>query len=248
MRHRHSGDDVCIVYVTDGRRSRAMGLGSDAMVQRRHQEALTSAASLDVARVEWLGLREGDWQPGQLFARLASLTQRFAPHVIYVPSRVDFHPEHRAVAHALASFFVEQTLTALVRVYQVQVPLTSILTNLVTDVSGVKAESEAARRAYVTQADSVRRTRRLRRYAGATYRIGAQTESFWQMSLAQYCALHSADHLRRPDKKFRSIRHRSFSDPLAYLLGRFERRRLLNIVRHTASDAMHKAISDSGEL
>jgi LmbE family N-acetylglucosaminyl deacetylase len=231
VRHKQCGDTVWVAYVTDGRRSRALGLAADEMARRRRVEAEAAAAVLGLDRFEWLGCREGEWADDELRPRLEALVRRCAPDVIYAPSRVDFHPEHRRVAFALASSLgaAAPSHPLRVRVYQVSVPLTAVLTNLVGATSSVTAESEAAFRAYVTQQGSVGCAFRSRRYAARFYGLGAQAEEFWEMGPEQYRRLH------RPAPEaptgFRSLRPRSLGDPLAYLVGLADRRRLAAAIR-----------------
>jgi LmbE family N-acetylglucosaminyl deacetylase len=222
--HQQSGDEVCVVYVTDGRRSHAHGLSSAEMATRRKQEADEVLQRLQIACAHWLGLVEGEWTADQFAALLDAILRDFQPHIIYAPSFVDYHPEHRLVAQTLA-----QTLAhvrsdfdqPLIRVYQVHVPLTSILVNVVAGVSPWAAEIRSAGAAYLTQADSIQRADRIRHYAAAYYRAGSIAEEFWQMSAARYIDLHlsknSFDH-------FRGVRYWAWSDPLAYWLGRHARR------------------------
>src|SRR5262245_45666039 len=158
IQHKRAGDQVWIAYATDGRRSRAMGLAPDEMARRRRQEAMASAAALGADRMEWIGLPEGEWAVEQLVAALRALLDQLAPDIVYAPSRVDFHPEHYRVAHALALLLADAAEPPAVRVYQVQVPLTAVLTNLVTDLREVAAECQALIMAYTTQKGSLMRT------------------------------------------------------------------------------------------
>jgi LmbE family N-acetylglucosaminyl deacetylase len=224
--HRYRGDEVCVVYVTDGRRSQALGLGADTMAQLRQEEARKCAVLLGVVRYERLRLHEGDWQPEQLKGYLALLSNQFPPDIIYAPSRIDFHPEHFKVAHVLGTFLSEAQIQPLMRIYQIHVPLTSILVNLILDTIRVRRQAASARMAYLSQIDSVARSRRMRRYARAYYRTYDEVEEFWQMSVKQYHILHSDNPQRWSSDKFRGIRYRSIDDPLAYWRGRSERRRL----------------------
>src|SRR5262245_1746505 len=73
--HRRSWDQVTILFVTDGRLSRAGGLDADAMARRRHAEARESSGALG-ARIEWLGLPEGEWKSGELHHHLLGLMER----------------------------------------------------------------------------------------------------------------------------------------------------------------------------
>jgi len=236
VRHKQAGDTVWVAYVTDGRRSRALGLGPEEMARRRRGEAEAAAVALDLDGFEWLGCPEGEWTPEELRPRLLSLLRRCAPHVVYAPSRVDFHPEHQRVAHTLASLFDEaEPRPPLIRVYQIQVPLTPVLTNLVGATSGVMAESAAAFRAYVTQQGSVGCAFRSRRYAARFYDLGGQAEEFWQMSARQYHLLHRLPREQEPRRAFRSLRARSLADPLAYLVGLAARRRLAAAVQSVSA-------------
>ncbi len=135
--------------------------------------------------VEWLGFAEGEWTDEQLRASLRALLGQLAPQVIYAPSLVDFHPEHVRVARALAAL-ADAPGEPLVRVYQVQVPLTAILTNLVAETSSVAEQSAAALRAYVTQRGNIGRAIRQRRHTAARYGLGQHAEEFWELSAQQY--------------------------------------------------------------
>jgi hypothetical protein len=145
---------------------------------------------------------------------------------------VDFHPQHLQVAHALALAVrnVPEVRCTQVRIYQVQVPLTPILTNLVASAADVATEVDAAQHAHVSQAATLAYAPRLRRYEGCIYRLGAQVESFWQLSIEGYSVLHGSDPRGWPTRVFRGLRARAHTDPLAYLGGLPERRRLAALV------------------
>jgi LmbE family N-acetylglucosaminyl deacetylase len=228
MLHVARGDEVCIAYITDGRRSRALGLSPDEMAQRRRHEAAAAAAALGVQRYEWLGLREGEWTLDQLVPRLRTLLSTTAPHIVYAPSRVDFHPEHLKIAHALAQALDDSQPR--IRIYPMQVPLTALLANVVADVSGVAPGIIAALKAHETQLASTLRTLRMRRYAAAIHGCSGQAEEFRELSAPEYRRLHEAP----PEQwrtRFRSLRQHPWTDPLAYLTGRRQRARLRSLAR-----------------
>jgi LmbE family N-acetylglucosaminyl deacetylase len=218
--HRLSGDEVSAIYVTDGRGSGALGLAEEEMARCRHEEAQRASSLLDT-RCVWLGRPEHRWQLEDLRDELSSVLSHLAPDVLYAPSRVDFHPEHVRVAHAVSLSLPEGTL---VRAYQVHVPLTAILVNLVADVTSVTASLDAAAGAYRTQRESLRRTARLRRYAARRYGLSGQAEEFWEMSAADYRLVHAS--LPSPDHPYRGLHYRSHLDLPAYLWGRSARRHL----------------------
>jgi LmbE family N-acetylglucosaminyl deacetylase len=226
LRHVQAGDRVVVVIATDGRLSKVAATPA-AMAAIRKSEATQAARRLGVERLEWLGLREGAWEVQELRRLLRELLERHAPTIIYAPSRVDFHPEHLAVAHALARALDPVTTGAgtRVRVYQVQVPLTRILTNVVDDVSPVLAQSVAALTAYESQAGSVESVHRRRRYGAVSHRARGPVEEFWEITCDQYALLHRAPSSEWSGK-FRGVRRFAWTDPLAYLRGNAERRRL----------------------
>lgn len=235
-RHIASGDEVVVAIATDGRLSKQAAT-ADEMASIRKEEALLAARRLGIERLEWLGLPEGAWEPAELQTLLRALLQRYAPTIVYAPSRVDFHPEHLSVAHALARALESVSVAAArpirVRIYQVQVPLTRVLTNVVADVSAVHEESTAALRAYETQAGSVDSVHRRRRYGALAHRVCGPVEEFWEVTAEQYAELH-----RGPSRawlgKFRGVRRFAWTDPLAYCVGNGERRRLQAAVARAA--------------
>jgi N-acetylglucosamine malate deacetylase 1 len=224
--HAQSRDRVCIAIATDGGRSRAI-TDRNQMCRQRRREADEAARLMQVDRLEWIGLPEGEWNTPELQQALTALIEQIRPDIIYAPSRIDFHPEHLRVAHALALALggSPSTHDMRVRLYQIQVPLNPLLTNLVADVSGVKSASEAALRAYVSQAGSIHSAYRQRRYAAAWHGIAGQAEEFHELPVQHYVALHRQPPAQWP-QVFRGLRYFPLSDPLAYLAGTAERRRI----------------------
>ena len=228
LKHVGCGDHVSIVIATDGRQSRMIA-DPAKMSEQRRMEAAAAARLLGDVRVEWLGFHEGDWDLRALQSRLEASLDDIEPDVIYAPSRIDFHPEHHRVAHALARALdthVRVRPRALyVRIYSVQVPLTPALANLVVDVSDVAERCHAVLRSYASQEGSVECSYRQRRYGALLHGVRGEVEEFWELPAARYAALH-LDTPERWPAAFRGLRNFSLSDPFAYLTGQRERRRL----------------------
>lgn len=171
---------------------------------------------------------EGEWHLPALVERLLELLGERRPRIVYAPSRVDFHPEHMAVAHALAlalEALAGASQDLRIRVYQVQVPLTSRLANVVLDTSATRAYWSAALRAYVSQAATLESAYRQRAYVSRANGAEGCAEAFWEMDAATYVRLHRDPPTQWP-QVFRGLRSWPFSDPLAFLAGVDERRRL----------------------
>jgi LmbE family N-acetylglucosaminyl deacetylase len=228
LMHVRAGDYVCAAVATDGRQSKAFA-NADDMARQRRREFEEAALHLQVHRSDWLGLPEGNWSAASLSDLLSKLLAEIKPDIVYAPSRIDFHPEHLKVAHALA-LALRTTTTGVVRepllrIYQAQVPLTPALCNLVADVSALRAQCDAVLRVYVSQAGSLQGPYRSRRYSAQLYGTATHAEEFWEMSAARYIGLHETAPEQWPHA-FRGIRHFPLTDPLAYLVGLKERHKV----------------------
>lgn len=217
MRHVANGDSVAVLIVTDGRQSRAHSLRADEMARTRCKEAHAAAAMMGAAEIVWLGLPEGDWQVDTLLAALAAHMRDSPPGVIYGPSWLDYHPEHRRVAQCLA-----ETVAALtpVRICTLHVPLGK-LANLYVDVTDDLPRLRALFETYWTQQQSLLRGLRLRRYSGALNRCGEIIEEFWELSGEEYRNAHCGSS---GIPVVYGLRYMSLTDPLGYVVGRTARR------------------------
>jgi LmbE family N-acetylglucosaminyl deacetylase len=211
--HLAAGDDLTVTVLTDGRASRAGGLGADAMAHRRRNEAEEAAAALGVRKLVWLGRQEGRWKAAEAALALRPLVDE--AEVVYAPSVVDYHPEHAAVAGVAAGLVTNEQL---VRVYEVGVPLTPTLANCVADISEVAGLKARALAAYETQRAAAVACVRMQRYRARMYGLDA-TEIFWQLPGDAYARVTALGDWRGGESPFRGIRERPFTDPLSALVG-----------------------------
>ena len=225
--HERAGDEVHVVYVTDGRGSGAYGLGPDEMAKRRRKEAAAVTPMLRLAGMHWLGLREYEWEESALVPVLQDMLRQTTPQIVYAPSRIDFHPEHVRVGRCLAQAIAGPGLHDMtVRVYQIQVPLMPVLANVIAPMQAVVPELVGAMECYRTQLGSIKRFLRMKRYGASFYGLAGLAEEFWQIDRRAYGRLHAAHEGDRADEAFRGVRYLPFTDPLAYLRGLGARRRL----------------------
>jgi LmbE family N-acetylglucosaminyl deacetylase len=227
LKHRAAGDRVVVVIATDGRSSRAGGFSAAEMAARRREEAEEAMRRLD-AELLWLGVPEGEWDQADLAHRIVGALRNVQPSVVYAPSPVDHHPEHLRTASAIAASLQGQH-APLVRVYELSVPLGAGLTTLISDTRACESRRRWALAAYATQRLGISGLRRLRRYAGLRYGCGL-AEPFWQLDTAGYRAVVAAGDWLAHGTPFRGIRPRAWTDPLAFMYGNRERKRLLSLV------------------
>lgn len=143
--------------------------------------------------------------------------------MLYLSSRVDFHPHHRKVAQRVALTLADGG-GPLVRACQVQVPLTSVLVNLVAVTSPVAADLARTLDAYASQRVTVGSFFRRGRYAGKFHGRGHEVEELWALPAARCRALHLAPPRRWFTSGYRGLRPNPLTDPLAYLVARSARR------------------------
>lgn len=234
--HARAGDRVEALIVTDGGGSRAGGHGREEMRRLRAREAGAAIAHLTPLPPILLGLPEGDWAADDLHPLLRAEFERVRPGIVYAPSVVDFHPDHlrtaAATARALSALAVPPRA---VRVYEVQVPLTPILVNALSDIRATLGAKRRALSEYRTQAGSLGASVREGRYLRRLYGAPGAVEVFWEMTPAAYCRMVEGGHATTGT--FRGLRPRPFGDGLAWVVGLSERRRLAGLASGGAGQA-----------
>jgi LmbE family N-acetylglucosaminyl deacetylase len=224
--HALAGDNVTVCIITDGGQSRAGGLLRTEMKVRRRREAQNAIAALGSTELIQLDLPEGEWGDQELVKQLVSIFERAHPTVIYTTSIVDYHPEHMRAAQCLrvALSRLESRAGITIRLYEVQVPLTPLLANLVADIGRVERQKSQALEAYVTQRNSLGWVRRYSSYQQRLYRAPGLVEVFCEVPAERFVSLHR--HTGGQPGNFRGIHSRPFTDIAAWLVGTRSRLRL----------------------
>jgi hypothetical protein len=200
------------------------------MVKLRAEEVARAVSRLHLDVQITLGnLPEGAWHAGDFKALITEQLRGLRPTIIYAPSCVDFHPEHLKVAGYLAQVMAEEdsgTVTR-VRVYELQVPLSVGLINRQVNVQRGLRSKRAALAEYLTQRESFAWHRRQERYLKVLLGSGAATEVFCEMTTRAYIRMMEQSGVAPP---YRSLRHRPFTDVLAWVLGTRSRQRIRTII------------------
>lgn len=148
--HRRHGDPVRVVFVTSGELGDWQGgQDADACRMRREAEAEAALACLGIEEWEW-------WQypdravtaDGALIARLTEAIHAYDATLVYAPSPLEFHPDHRAVAQALRAALRGWPDELRVGFYEVGYALPP---NALVDISTVSEVKERAIHAYESQ-------------------------------------------------------------------------------------------------
>ena len=101
--HAQAGDPIKVIFLTNGAKGDSTGkVDKEEYVALRHREAEDACKCLGITDVEFWGYedRELAGSKGKL-TRLMALLNDFNPELVYVPSPLEFHPDHRAAAFLL---------------------------------------------------------------------------------------------------------------------------------------------------
>jgi LmbE family N-acetylglucosaminyl deacetylase len=150
LRHRQAGSPVAVVYLTDGAQGDARladpSIGSEqaarlsaALRVRRRQEAEAWCTATGIERMHFLDLPDGRLEAhigGNAVGRLADIFATWRPNLVYLPSPLDVHADHRAANRLALAALRRAGLQSrvLLRGYEVWTP---VLANVVMDISAV---------------------------------------------------------------------------------------------------------------
>jgi LmbE family N-acetylglucosaminyl deacetylase/glycosyltransferase involved in cell wall biosynthesis len=160
---------IRIWVATDGTRQEGVAPGGEAEYARRRREESAAAASvLGLPPPEFGGLadRELAGSRGDLEREIGRLFSEFRPDLVFGPSPVEIHPDHRALAEALYARVAssrpedeDHDLYRYVRLafYEISHPL---LPNALVDIASVSERKARALAAFASQ-------QAVRDYAGA---------------------------------------------------------------------------------
>ncbi|MFZ3045451.1 MAG: PIG-L family deacetylase [Desulfatirhabdiaceae bacterium] len=148
--HAQAGDPVKVIFLTNGAKGDMSGrFERDAYIQLRQEEAGAACACLGITDMEfWLYEdRSLAGSPG-VITRLMHVVTGFRPELIYVPSPLEFHPDHRAAAVLIWDLSRTIPDDCHVAFYEVNQPF---CVNTLVDITAVIAKKERALQHYASQ-------------------------------------------------------------------------------------------------
>jgi glycosyltransferase involved in cell wall biosynthesis/LmbE family N-acetylglucosaminyl deacetylase/uncharacterized coiled-coil protein SlyX len=148
--HAGAGDPVKVVFLTGGSRGDSSGtVDQQTYLQIREEEARRACSRLGVYDLEFWGCEDRKLAecPGVL-SRIIGLLDDYRPGLVYAPSALEFHPDHRATASLLCEAIKKCRLTFQVAFYEVNQP---VKVNCLVDITPVLETKSSACDAYASQ-------------------------------------------------------------------------------------------------
>lgn len=203
--HAAAGDPVRVIILTDGARGDMSGrFGREDYIALRQRETLAACACLGIDDVIFLDHEDRDLTNiPTLVSEVADLVDAFMPDVIYAPSPLEFHPDHRAAADAAAQALKMCRTSARLIYYEVGQP---VQIDMLVDITPVLDKKRRAILQYQSQLDerpyhdvalALNRFRSLTLSRDVTHAEGFVTESYF----LQGSRLPISDAQHGPDKK-----------------------------------------------
>ncbi len=148
--HRQSGDPVKVVFLSSGELGQwGQEQNAETTRQLREAEVREALTHLGVEDFDfWRYPDRGVEADGELVARLEEALVAFGPTLVYAPSPLELHPDHRATAHALRTTLRGYRGQLKVAFYEVSYPVPA---NALVDVTSVWSAKEGAMQAYRSQ-------------------------------------------------------------------------------------------------
>ena len=168
--HARAGDPVRVVFLTNGARGDTTGrMTKEAYVLLRQQEGAEACARLGIRDVEFWPYEDRSLAGARgALRRIMDLIDDFRPELVYAPSPLEFHPDHRAACILLCDAIGACEGDFQVAFYEVGQP---VRVNVLVDITPVLGEKEEAVKAYKSQLGE----RRYDDFTGALNRYRAMT-------------------------------------------------------------------------
>jgi len=148
LRHVAAGIPVHVVIVSDGAFG-AEGDNKSTVIAKREAESHKAATILGYGEPEFWGLPDRGISYGEaLIQRIMETIQLSTADLVYAPSLLEMHPDHRALAMSVIEAVRRAPSKPQLALYEVGVPLQP---NLLLDISDVVERKKLAMECFVSQ-------------------------------------------------------------------------------------------------
>lgn len=197
VHHAKNGDKIKIAILTDGSKGDFTGeYRKEDYILKREEEAKRASAILGVSDIEFWGNPDRDLHADkENIDRMAELLESYKPTLIYVPSPLEFHTDHRAAADIVWRAIQKTQSECLVAFSEIN---TAIRVNSLVDISDSEDIKRQACDSYLSQLDNIPYTD----FALALNRYRALTVSAKCSYAEGFFILNSKDIINNPIEYF----------------------------------------------
>lgn len=150
--HRQAGDPVKVVVLTNGAKGDSTSLiDPESYILLRQKETLNACRQLDIDDIEFWMYEDRELasvNAHTIKIRLSELFLSYKPDLIYVPSPLELHPDHRATAVFIQKAVRFCPWNASIAFYEIS---QGIIINTLVNISSVVNKKIAAIQAYQSQ-------------------------------------------------------------------------------------------------
>ena len=148
--HTAAGDSVKVIFLTNGARGDMTGrYERNAYISLRQNEARSACAELGISDIEFWPYEDRTLaECPDALERLIFLLNDFCPELVYAPSSIEFHPDHRAAAVLIFDAVKKCSCGFDIVSYEVGQPLQ---VNLLVDITPVLECKKRAVQKYSSQ-------------------------------------------------------------------------------------------------
>ena len=178
--HTMAGDPVKVVFLTNGAKGDSSGeIAKESYVELRKDEAKKACAFLGVTDLEFWSYEDRSLAGSRgVLRQMIDLLEDFQPQLVYAPSPLEFHPDHRAACFLLCDAIRSGHFGFEVAFYEIGQPLSVNLLVDITDVLELRVkameayESQLKERPYKDISIALNRYRSMTLSGGATHAEG----------------------------------------------------------------------------
>jgi len=187
-RHVAAGATVAVVFLTDGSLGGAAtdGPGVPDLVATRRREAAAALGELAISRLSFLDAKDGELRSTPALATaLRATLEANDPELVYLPSFLEEHPDHRAATQLLLDAVNGTNLRFSCLGYEVWTPLFPNCLVRIDEVADLKRRAIECYRSQLTDSDYVHTQLGLNAYRSSAFLGGScrYAEAYCAMSL-----------------------------------------------------------------
>lgn len=193
----NSGAKITVAYFCDGgggikeTRDKTQDTNNKELVETRKKEAKATASILGISEQVFFGYKDGELSKGKAVLKaLADLIKRVKPDIIFVPSFIDNHPDHKAVNDILVNFLEKNESVFEIWAYEVWTPLYANRIVMINDEKEVKEQSMLAHQSQLEARGYVKAVLGLNQYRAEINNRTGLAEAYFASSSSVYKELY----------------------------------------------------------